>query len=133
MKTLTVKKERLLQATPKEAFEGWMSPKTPGSIWHGGGKFIINPKVNGLYYWTHKKTAHYGRFIKMKKGSLLEHTWVSPYTEGMESVVKVTFKKKGKGTLMTLVHSNLPNNEKGKAHDEGWNYFMDLFTEHFGE
>lgn len=131
MKTLTVKKEIVLQTTPKIAFDSWLSPKTPGTIWHIAGKFLITPKLNGLYYWTHKSTAHYGRFTKFKKGSLLEQTWVSPYTEGLESVVKVTFKKKGKDTLMTLVHSGLPNNEKGKAHNGGWSFFMDEFKGQF--
>ena len=43
------------------------------------------------------------------------------------SILK-TFKKKGKDTLMTLVHSGLPNNSKGKGHQEGWTYFLDKFT-----
>jgi hypothetical protein len=31
------------------------------------------------------------------------------------------------------VHSDLPDNENGRAHDEGWNYFMDKFPKRFGK
>jgi hypothetical protein len=44
----------------------------------------------------------------------------------------VTFKKKGDGTLMTLVHSGLPDETQAKSHEKGWNYFLDLFPNHFG-
>jgi hypothetical protein len=41
-------------------------------------------------------------------------------------------KKKGDGTLMTLVHSGLPDDDSAKSHEKGWNYFLDLFPNHFG-
>jgi uncharacterized protein YndB with AHSA1/START domain len=57
---------------------------------------------------------------------------VSPNTQGDESTVTVTFKKEGEGTLMTLVHSDLPNTDGGRAHEDGWNHFLGIFPEQFG-
>jgi hypothetical protein len=33
---------------------------------------------------------------------------------------------------MTLVHSGLPDNDRGKGHEKGWNYFLGTFCEQFG-
>jgi hypothetical protein len=52
---------------------------------------------------------------------------MSPNTSGLESTVTVTFKKKGKDTVMTLVHSGLPDTDGGRSHEKGWNYFLDGF------
>jgi uncharacterized protein YndB with AHSA1/START domain len=130
-KMLTVKVERAIPASPKEVFKGWLNPKVPGTPWSEGDKLIFNPKVNGLFYWYISGTPHYGRFKEIKQAARIQHTWMSPYTRGQESTVTVSFKKKGQGTLMTLVHTGLPNDEDGKGHDEGWNYFMDQYLRHF--
>jgi hypothetical protein len=58
---------------------------------------------------------------------------MSRSTLGEESTVTVTFKKQGEDTLMTLVHSGLPDTEGGRGHDKGWNYFLDIFPEQFGK
>ena len=41
-------------------------------------------------------------------------------TRGMESVVTVTLHPKGEETLLTLNHSNIPDDDLGRAHDKGW-------------
>ena len=47
-------------------------------------------------------------------------------------MVTVTFQKKGEGTLMTLLHSGLPNDVMAKAHEKGWNSIVDKFSNIFG-
>jgi uncharacterized protein YndB with AHSA1/START domain len=49
---------------------------------------------------------------------------MSPNTSGEESMVTVTFKKQDEGTLMTLVHSDLPNTDGGRGHEDGWKFLM---------
>jgi hypothetical protein len=56
---------------------------------------------------------------------------VSPNTLGEESTVTVTFKKQGEHTLMTLMHSGLPDTDGGRGHEKGWSYFLDIFPEQF--
>jgi hypothetical protein len=58
---------------------------------------------------------------------------VSPNTLGQESTVTVTFKKQGEDTLMTLVHSDLPDCEPAKGHEKGWNYILGIYCEQFGK
>jgi uncharacterized protein YndB with AHSA1/START domain len=58
---------------------------------------------------------------------------MSPSTSGLESTVTVTFKKQSQGTLMTLVHSSLPDTDGGRSYDKGWNYCLAMFLEQFGQ
>jgi uncharacterized protein YndB with AHSA1/START domain len=130
-KKIEVKVERTIPAPPGEVFDGWLNPKIPGNPWNMAEKLLLSPKVDGFFYWTIKGTAHYGRFTEVERPGRIQCTWVSPSTSGLESVVTVTFKKQGKNTLMTLVHSNLPDTDGGRGHEKGWNFFLDSFLKQF--
>ena len=130
-KTMEIKVERTIAGAPGEIFDAWLNPKVPGNPWNMGQKLILNPKPDGLFYWLVNGTPHYGRFTKVQRPARVQHTWMSPYTNGLESTVTVTYKKKGDETLMTLVHSGLPDDENGRAHVDGWNDFMDRFPGYF--
>lgn len=126
-KTIEVTIERTIPAPPNEVFDAWLDPTVPGNPWNMADKLLLNPTVDGLFYWAIKGTSHYGRFTAVERGSRLQHTWMSPNTSGLESTVSVTFKAKGKDTLMTLVHAGLPDTDGGRSHEKGWNYFLDGF------
>jgi uncharacterized protein YndB with AHSA1/START domain len=130
-KKIEVKVERTIPAPPGEVFDGWLNPKIPGNPWNMAEKLLLSPKVDGFFYWTIKGTAHYGRFTELERPGRIQCTWVSPSTSGFESVVTVTFKKQGKNTLMTLVHSDLPDTDGGRGHEKGWNFFLDSFLKQF--
>lgn len=132
-KTIEVKVERTIPAPLDDVFDGWLDPTVRGTTWNAADKFMLDPRVDGLFYWRMKGTSHYGRFTKIERPDRLEHTWVSPNTLGEESTVTVTFKKQREDTLMTLVHSGLPDTDEGKSHEKGWNYFLQVFREQFGE
>lgn len=131
-KTIELTIERTIPAGPDAVFDAWLNPKVPGTPWSEADKLLLNPIVDGFFYWLIRGTAHYGRFTKVDRGSYLQHTWVSPNTLGLESTVTVTFKKKGGDTVMTLVHTGLPDNNQGRGHEGGWNYFMGNFEKQFG-
>ena len=84
MKTIEVKVERTISAPPGEVFNAWLDPKTPGTPWNMGGKMLLNPHVDGLFYLKGKSVPHYGRFTEMERPAHLQHTWVSPNTLGEE-------------------------------------------------
>jgi uncharacterized protein YndB with AHSA1/START domain len=130
--SLEFKLERTIPAPADEVFDAWLDPKIPGNPWNAAEKFVLDPKLDGLFYWTLKGTSHYGRFTEVERPSRIQHTWVSPNTLGEESTVTVTFKKHGENTLMTLVHSDLPDHELARGHEKGWNYFLEIFREQFG-
>ena len=132
-KTLEFKFERTIPAPLDEVYDAWLNPKIPGTPWHEADKLILNPKVDGFFYWLIRGTPHYGRFTEIERPGRIQHTWVSPSTLGEESMVTVTFTKQGEDTLMTLVHSGLPDDDKARSHEKGWNYFLGRFSEQFGD
>ncbi len=131
MKTIEVKTERLIPAPVAEVFDAWLDPRVPGTPWQMHDKLIFDPRLDALWYWLIGGTAHYGRFTALERPRRVEQTWVSPYTLGHESILTVTFEKQGEGTLMKLTHSNLPDDEGGRGHEEGWKSFLDEFPKAF--
>jgi uncharacterized protein YndB with AHSA1/START domain len=129
IKTIELTIERTIPAAPSEVFDGWLNPKIPGNPWHQADKLLLNPEVDGFFYWLIRGTAHYGRFTEIERPNRIEHTWVSPNTLGLESTVTLTFKKQGEDTLMTLVHAGLPDTDQGRSHEKGWSFFLDGFRE----
>ena len=131
-KTIEFKFERTIPALPNEVFDAWLNPKVPGNPWNAAEKFILDPKLDGLFYWHLKRVSHYGRFTAFERPGRIQHTWMSTNTFGQESIVTLTFKKQGEETLMILVHSDLPDHELARGHEKGWTYFLGIFHEQFG-
>jgi uncharacterized protein YndB with AHSA1/START domain len=131
--TIEFRIERVIPATAGEVFDSWLDPRIPGNPWNAAEKVILDPKVDRLFYWCLKGTAHYGRFTQIERPARIQHTWVSPNTLGHESMVTATFKPQGSDTLMILVHSELPDHERARGHENGWNYFLGIFREQFGD
>ncbi|HEY9757587.1 MAG TPA: SRPBCC domain-containing protein [Oculatellaceae cyanobacterium] len=131
-KTLEFKFTRKIPASSAEVFDAWLDPKIPGNPWNEGDKLIFDPRLDGVFYWLIHGIAHYGRFTEITRPGRLQHTWMSVHTLGEESTVTVTFKSEGDDTVMTLVHSGLPDAETAKAHEDGWNYYLDKLTNNMG-
>jgi uncharacterized protein YndB with AHSA1/START domain len=132
-KAADVTVERTIPAPPSEVFEAWLDPKIPGTPWHEHQKLIVDRKVDGLWYWlTLGNTPHYGRFLEIERPARIRYSWMSANTLGQESIVTVTFEKKGDDTLLTLVHAGLPNEAMVKAHEKGWSGIVDELHTSFG-
>jgi uncharacterized protein YndB with AHSA1/START domain len=127
-KTVEVRVERTISASPDEVFAAWLDSKVPGTLWHEHDKLIVDPKVDGLWYWLSLGgTPHYGRFTEIDRPGRIQHSWMSRNTLGEETMVTVTFERKGENTLLTLVHSGLPEGEMARGHEKGWNSILDKF------
>ena len=136
MKTFEVNLTRTIPASPGEVFDAWLDPKCPGTPWSEAGELILDPKVDGLFYFRSVKSAgegnpHYGRFTVLDRPSKVQYTWMSPRTHGLESLVTVTFQVKGEDTLLTLRHENLPDDEDGRLHETGWDYYLGRLADAF--
>src|SRR5271170_5821534 len=57
------------------------------------------------------------------------YTWVSEGTQGVESIVGVTFEPRGDQTEVTLRHSGVPDDEMGRRHQEGWAWVLSKLAE----
>jgi uncharacterized protein YndB with AHSA1/START domain len=128
MQTTELTVTRTIAATPEEVYDVWIDPKSPGGPWYGASKVIVNVAVDGLFYlaMTHegKLWPHFGRFVKLERPTTVEYTWMSEPTKGLESVVTVTLEKQGAGTLVTLRHAGVPDDEMGRKHQEGWSWIL---------
>jgi len=134
IKTFALELTRTIPASPSEVFDGWLNPDCPGTPWNEAAKLILDPKVDGLYYWLFINEAgepkpHYGRFTNLDRPQKVQYTWMSLHTRGLESLVTATFQKMGEDTLMTLRHENLPDDEYGRGHEKGWEYLLSRFAE----
>ena len=132
-KTIEVTVERTIPASLNEVFDAWLDTKIPGNPWNMAEKLLLNPQVDGFFYWMVKGTPHYGRFTELERPGRIQHTWMSPNTSGLESTVTLTFAKQGDETRMTLVHSGLPDTDGGRGHEKGWSFFLDNFTKQLSQ
>lgn len=152
MRTMELTLTRTIPAPPAEVFDAWMDPKHPGNPWNDATKLIHDGRVDGLFYFLHVSVAgtqharaqhdanlglgtgehrpSYGRFMAIERPGRVRFAWMSAFTRGLESVVTVSFDRKGNETLLTLNHANLPDDEMGRVHEGGWNLCLDRFLEH---
>lgn len=111
--------EITVPALREEVFDAWLNPAN--SPFHEHEKLIVNRTVDGLWYWLVHGVPHYGRFMEFRRPLRVRHTWMSPNTAAVETMVSVTFRKRGDETLMTLVHSGFPSLSSTRAHRAAWN------------
>jgi uncharacterized protein YndB with AHSA1/START domain len=135
-KTIAIKLQRTIPASPSEVYDAWLDPENPGSPWHEVDMLILDPKVDGLFYRMHldgegEPLPHFGRFTTLERPRKVQHTWMSMHTRGLESVVTLTLEPKGEDTLLTLHHAGLPDDELGRVHEGGWAYYLDGLLESF--
>lgn len=138
MKTMDITLNRTIAASPAEVYDAWLDTDNPGTPWHNSSKLIFDPqpKVDGMFYFnkigkTGENWAHFGRFIDLERGVKIQYSWVSIFTRGLESVVTVELLKKGDDTLLQLRHANLPDDELGRMHDDGWSRLVGILAERF--
>jgi uncharacterized protein YndB with AHSA1/START domain len=132
LKTFTVSLKRVITGSPAKVFEAWMDPKQRCNPWSYGKAVAFEPKAGKLFCIIMGGAgAHFGRILKLARGRQLQHTWMSQSTRGLESTVTISFKKHAAGTLVTLSHAGLPNDEGGRGHEAGWGYFLGSLQKHF--
>jgi uncharacterized protein YndB with AHSA1/START domain len=126
---------RTIPAPAEEVFDVWIDPESPGGPWFGADRVILNPVVDGLFYLAVKHEGriwpHYGRFVRIDRPDLVEYTWVSVATKGVESVVAVTFTARGAQTEVTLKHTGVPDDDLGRQHKDGWAWVLSMLAERF--
>ena len=59
-KTIELKLERTIPASPSEVYDAWLNSKIPGNPWNIADKLTLNPKVDGFYYLLAHGFSHYG-------------------------------------------------------------------------
>jgi uncharacterized protein YndB with AHSA1/START domain len=135
VKTMEFTLSRTMRGAAADLYDAWLDPKCPGGLWFGVERVILNTTVDGLFYHVvaheGKSWAHYGRFTRLDRGRVIEYTWVSEATRGLESLVTITLARHDDGTEVTLRHSNLPDDEMGLEHKAGWGWNLEMLAKKF--
>ena len=120
--TFTV--ERTMNAAPAAIFGAWTQRfdtwfASPGAI-------RMNPVV-GEPFWFEvihdgEHHPHYGRFLALEPGRLIEQTWVTGRkgTDGAETVVRIELVEEGSRTRLRLTHSGFFDGHAAQQHAASW-------------
>jgi uncharacterized protein YndB with AHSA1/START domain len=114
--SLTV--ERAMTASPAVLYRAWT--KQFDRWFSAPGLVRMTPEVEAPFYFAveheGKRFPHYGRFLRLERDRLVELTWMSPGTKGVETVVTVELLP-GK---VRLTHSGFAEEESMKQHEQAW-------------
>jgi uncharacterized protein YndB with AHSA1/START domain len=116
--------ERVMTASPELLYLAW----TQGfDIWFAEPSSVrMRPEVNEPFYFETRHEGstrpHYGRFLRLQPGRLVELTWVTGEggTEGAETVVRVEFIKQPRGIRLRLRHSGFAGEAARDRHRAAW-------------
>lgn len=130
--SLTIK--RRFNVPPAKVFSAWTDPQKV-KRWMGPGEVHVlsaenDARVGGRYHWVmkapngeeHDVSGVYREVVPDEK---LVFTWAWKSTPERESVVTLTFKPDGAGTLMTLMHEQFFDEQARDSHQGGWNGAME--------
>ena len=100
--TLGLSLDRLLRTTPERLYAVW-TDSTHLTRWFGV-RVDAEPKVGGeiaIHFWADQKPPLTGRYTDLHPFDLVGFTWMDGE---IETQVKVTFKREGDLTRLTLRH-----------------------------
>ena len=130
--SLTIK--RRFKAPPAKVFQAWIDPEKV-KLWMGPGEVKVlrtegDARTGGRFRWVmlapsgeeHDVSGTYREVVADEK---LVFTWAWKPTPECESLVTVTFKSDGDGTLMTLMHEKFFDEAARDSHQGGWTGAME--------
>jgi uncharacterized protein YndB with AHSA1/START domain len=127
--SLTLK--RHLNAAPERVFAAWTDPQSlirwfgPASVKPDTVRAEIDARVGGRYRISFEsdRDEHHeigGVFRELLPPARLVFSWAWHSTPERESLVTVTLRPEGAGTLLTLHHEQFYDADARDAHAHGW-------------
>jgi uncharacterized protein YndB with AHSA1/START domain len=126
--------KRRFNAPPAKVFQAWTDAEKV-KRWMGPGEVVVlsaenDARSGGRYRWVmrapngeeHDVSGVYREVVPNEK---LVFTWAWKSTPECESLVTVTFKQDGDGTIMTLTHEQFFDEDARDRHQMGWNGAME--------
>ena len=127
----SIKQTVTLPTNPKTIYSAWLSSDKHSAFTNS--KAVIEKKVGSSF------SAHdgyiTGKIELLHMNKRIVHTWRTTdfSEEDQDSTLEVILEKVEKGTKITLVHSNLPE-DSGKTYRKGWrDHYFKPMKEYFTE
>ena len=138
--SLTIK--RRFNAAPAKVFAAWTDPEKV-KRWMSPGEVKMlsaenDARIGGRFRWLmqapdgekHDVSGVYREVIPNEK---LVFTWAWISTPERESLVTLTFKADGDGTLFTMLHEQFFDETARNSHNKGWISAMDKLGEYLNQ
>ena len=122
--------DRDFATTPAILYEAWT---TGFERWFAApGSMLMCPEVNAVFFFetefkpegqpTAQRHPHYGRFLRLIDGRLVELTWVTGAggTDGAETIVTVELHPIGRTTRLSLKHAGFATEAARDRHRQAW-------------
>ncbi len=119
-KTTTIRQKVTINAPPEKVYNAYTDPEVHSSF--TGAKATNVARAGGkMTAWDNYITA---KNLKLVKGRRIVQEWKdADWPEGYPpSILDIRLKKKGNGTELLMVQSNIPTSV-AKAHESGWKEF----------
>jgi activator of HSP90 ATPase len=129
LKMTTIKQKVVVPATPEEIYDAFMDAKKHTQF--TGSKATCNPKVGGKF--TAWDDYIQGKNLELEKGKRIIQEWTTTeWPKGYPpSRVELTFQEVKEGTEITMVHSNVPQ-EQSTDYEQGWiDYYWNPLKQYF--
>ncbi|MEI8153998.1 MAG: SRPBCC domain-containing protein [Hyphomicrobiales bacterium] len=129
--SLTIK--RRFNAPPAKVFAAWTDAKIIARWFGPEGvervEATTDLRVAGAYHITMQVPGDqhdvFGVYREIVPNERLVFTWAWKSTPERESLVTVTFKPDGTGTMMTLLHEHFYDADARDRHQHGWSGAID--------
>jgi uncharacterized protein YndB with AHSA1/START domain len=125
--SFTVEREVRIDASPDTVFAFFTDPALMAR-WKGANA-TLDPRPGGIYRAElNEQAVVVGEYVELDPPNRLVFTWGweggFASTPPGSSTVEVTFVPDGDGTLVRLVHTNLPSAEAAELHGQGWDQYL---------
>lgn len=121
---------RRFRAPPEKVYAAWADPQqlvqwfAPGEVEPGSIKADIDLRVGGRYRISFNAKGAYnevgGAYREIVPGRRLVFSWAWHSTPERESLVTISIKPEGSGTLLTFLHEQFADEAARDNHARGW-------------
>jgi uncharacterized protein YndB with AHSA1/START domain len=125
---------RRFSATPEKVYAAWADPQKlvqwfgPGSVEEGSVKADIDLRVGGRYRISFRANGGYnevaGVYREVEPNRKLVFSWAWHSTPERESLVTISIKPEGSGSLLVFNHAQFLDEKARDNHQRGWTEFL---------